>query len=535
MQERKQDAGAAQRQSSESHRPAVLPHSDTPRTAAAFTGQLPDGRGHSPAAVMALQRSAGNAAVAHLLEVQRHVHGSSCGHGETPSKEDQAQGLMAAPDGAPVQRRMAAHDVLSLPGTPLPGPELHDMQERFGGTDFSDVRIHNDAAAKRSAQEIGARAYTSGSHIVLGEGGSDRHTLAHELTHVVQQRQGPVLGTDNGNGLKVSDPSDRYEVAAEENARRVLSGAAPAAGQTAQRAPAGDTDTAHTHTVHAHTDTAHTDSVHAHTVQRRKPSADAPTEHYATKAQDHPEWPVFQKMMKEGGFPADVTETAWQLLLGGVSEQETLNRQSADESIDSAERRKIRASNTWYRELVNLVGDHLKITTPTLALWSGGFDVSVYAHGKGHTSLEFSRLGKIMDQLELNANWKLQAPLWNVLSTAFVERATGPVHVFLRAYNPDSVLIAQEIPQLRLIQRLNPAVTLLWHPLYTLPDGTIKEISADMRLTGNAEYRSRDKCVGVMYNYLMRFHDESNTKASMAYGEMNELLAKNVNPKAEAV
>ncbi len=413
--------------------------------------------------------------------------------------------------------------MLSLPGRPLPASALHDMQARFGGVDFSDVRIHDDTAARKSAQEIGARAYTSGSHIVLGEGGGGRHTLAHELTHVVQQRQGPVSGTDNGNGPKVSDPSDQYEVAAEENARRVMSKSAPAVGQTAERAVAGEAGPAHT----GHARTA--------TVQRRKPSANAPTVHYATRAQDHPEWPVFQKMMKEGGFPTDVTESAWQLLLGGVAEQEELNQRSADKSIDSTERRTIRASNTWYRELVNLVGDHLKINTLTLALWSGGFDVSVYAHEKGHTSLEFSRLGKIMDQLELNADWKLQAPLWNVLSTAFVERATGPVHVFLRAYNPDSVLIAQEIPQLRLIQRLNPAVTLRWHPLYTMPDGTIKEISERMELTANAEYRSRDKCVGVMYNYLMRFHDASNSKASMAYGEMNELLAKNVNPKADAV
>jgi hypothetical protein len=468
--------------------------------------------------VLALQRSVGNAAVAHLLEVQRHTHGASCGHGE------------AAPDEAPVQRRMAAHDVLGTAGRPLPVPQLQDMEARFGGVDFSDVRIHDNAAARKSAQEIGARAYTSGTHIVIGDGGGDSHTLAHELTHVVQQRQGPVAGTDNGNGLRVSDPSDRYEVAAEENARRVMSGAAPAHGHPD-----------HGHPDHGHPDHGHPaqralarDAGAAHPVQRRKPSADAPKEHYAAKAQDHPEWPVFQKLMQQGGFPADVTESAWQLLLGGVLEQDQLNQKSSDPSIDPAERRKIRASNTWYRELVNLVGDHLKITTPTLALWSGGFDVSVYAHGKGHTSLEFTRLGKVVDQLELHANWKLQAPLWNVLSTAFVERATGPVHVFLRAYNPDSVLIAQEIPQLRVIQKLKPDVTLMWHPLYTTPDGKIKEISADMRLTDNAEYRSRDKCVAVMYHYLLRFHDESNSKASMAYGEMNELLAKNVNPKAGA-
>lgn len=514
MQERKQDVSAAQRPGSVSRRPNAPARPEALGTvAAAPAGQLPGG--HSPASVIALQRAVGNATVAHLLETQRHVHGSSCGHHQDAAEE------------GPVQRRMAAQDVLSRPGRPLPELELHDMQARFGGADFSDVRVHDDAIAKKSAQEIGARAYTSGSHIVIGEGGGDRHTLAHELTHVLQQRQGPVAGTDNGKGMKISDPSDRFEVAAEENARRVMSASTPTTEQAADRTAAPAAERTAQRAVAA--------AGAARTVQRRKPSAGAPTEHFAARAQDHPEWAVFQKMMKAGGFPADVTESAWQLLLGGVAEQEVLNRQSSDESIDPAERRKLRASNTWYRELVNLVGDHLRITTPTLALWSGGFDVSVYAHGKGHTSLEFTRLGKVVDQLELHANWKLQAPLWNVLSTAFVERATGPVHVFLRAYNPDSVLIAQEIPQLRMLQQLNPAVTLRWHPLYTTPDGKIKEISERLQLTDNAEYKSRDKCVAVMYHYLLRFHDESNSKASMAFDEMNGLLAKNVNPKAATV
>ncbi|GGL68539.1 hypothetical protein GCM10010129_09910 [Streptomyces fumigatiscleroticus] len=136
-------------------------------------------------------------------------------------------------------QRSSVPSVLSSPGRPLDGEVRAEMEARLGA-DFSDVRLHTGPAAQRSAAEIGARAYTSGSHVVIGSQGADRHTLAHELTHVIQQRQGPVAGTDNGSGLSISDPSDRFERAAEENARRVLSGPVPDAGTAApvQRASA---------------------------------------------------------------------------------------------------------------------------------------------------------------------------------------------------------------------------------------------------------------------------------------------------------
>ncbi len=161
------------------------------------------------AGLRGLQTSAGNAAVVQLLRQAGHLGD------EEPH--------------APVQRS-AVHDVLRAPGRPLDDAVRTDMEARLGA-DFSDVRIHDDSAARASAAEVGARAYTSGSHVVIGDGGGDRHTLAHELTHVVQQRQGPVAGTDNGAGLRVSDPSDRFEREAEANAARVMaSGRAAEAG-----------------------------------------------------------------------------------------------------------------------------------------------------------------------------------------------------------------------------------------------------------------------------------------------------------------
>ncbi len=102
------------------------------------------------------------------------------------------------------------------------------------GQDFSDVRVHTGDAADHSARSVSAHAYTVGPHIVFQRGAYDpasssgQTLLAHELTHVVQQRNGPVEGTPSAGGVSVSDPSDRFEREASENADRVMSQPAPA-------------------------------------------------------------------------------------------------------------------------------------------------------------------------------------------------------------------------------------------------------------------------------------------------------------------
>lgn len=114
-------------------------------------------------------------------------------------------------------------------GQPLDGDTRSFMESRFGH-DFSQVRVHADAEASRSAESARALAYTVGSEIVFAAGryapqtDTGRHLLAHELTHVVQQSAGPVSGAPLGNGLTISDPSDSYEQAAETTARSVMSG-----------------------------------------------------------------------------------------------------------------------------------------------------------------------------------------------------------------------------------------------------------------------------------------------------------------------
>lgn len=112
-------------------------------------------------------------------------------------------------------------------GSPLAPDVREDMESRLGA-DFSDVRVHTGGTAASSAAAVGAHAYTVGRDVVFGAGRFDttstagRTTLAHELTHVVQQRSGPVSGTPTGDGVSISDPGDRFEREATANAERAM-------------------------------------------------------------------------------------------------------------------------------------------------------------------------------------------------------------------------------------------------------------------------------------------------------------------------
>src|SRR5262245_15973585 len=108
--------------------------------------------------------------------------------------------------------------------------ETRATMEPALGFDLGTVRLHTDSRAAASADAILAKAYTVGEDIVFGAGwyrpdsAQGQRLLAHELTHVAQQRIAPATGTSIGDGLSVSDPSDSFERAADANADRIMSG-----------------------------------------------------------------------------------------------------------------------------------------------------------------------------------------------------------------------------------------------------------------------------------------------------------------------
>ncbi len=118
------------------------------------------------------------------------------------------------------------YDVLRSPGQPLDPATRAFFEPRFGH-DFSQVRIHTDARAAESARAVNAVAYTVGHNVVFGAGQyapgttTGKQVLAHELVHVVQQRN---LGTNLQNLSLDSISTGILEQEAHTLSQRVSSG-----------------------------------------------------------------------------------------------------------------------------------------------------------------------------------------------------------------------------------------------------------------------------------------------------------------------
>ncbi len=147
--------------------------------------------------------------------------GGDCEDCATGSLQRKATGMSAPKLVPPV-----VHEVLRSSGEPLDSATRAFMEGRFGH-DFSRVRIHSDAQAAESARAVSAQAYTVGQHVVFGrdkypaEFGS--RLLAHELAHVVQQRN----ATYPSDGITLADPA--WEQEADSAANAVMAGR-PAGG-----------------------------------------------------------------------------------------------------------------------------------------------------------------------------------------------------------------------------------------------------------------------------------------------------------------
>jgi hypothetical protein len=142
--------------------------------------------------------------------------------------------IRAWPDEAGSAAGDLVRDAIGSSGESI-DPTTRAFMESHFGRSFGHVRVHRGPAADASARAVDALAYTTGHHIVFADTqyapktSEGRKRLAHELSHVVQQAEGPVDGHAVGDGLQVSHPDDAFE----REAHQVASGI--------ERSPTGET------------------------------------------------------------------------------------------------------------------------------------------------------------------------------------------------------------------------------------------------------------------------------------------------------
>lgn len=179
----------------------------------------------------------------------------------------------------------------------------------------------------------------------------------------------------------------------------------------------------------------------------------------------HPERNGFFAAMEAFIDEKHTIEHLWDLTIRGIVHQRRLNAAGLKKVV----------RNSRYEELAEALAPHLQAGDRP-ALWAGGFAVSAYAQAHGYCTLEATRAGLLFDRLKLYKDFSTLGPLWNGLSRKFVAScAQREVHVFLRSFDPDSVLVRQELDELAHLR--SPATR--WHILEGTTVADLKEIAAD--------------------------------------------------------
>jgi hypothetical protein len=131
-------------------------------------------------------------------------------------------------EGGPVSDGLASRIQASRgSGSPLDDGTRTKMEDGFG-TSFDRVRVHTDGESDALNRKLGAKAFTTGNDVYMRQDASpsDQGLLAHELTHVVQQRD-----MSGSSTMHVGPAGDTHEQHADSMATAVTTGATPSTTQ----------------------------------------------------------------------------------------------------------------------------------------------------------------------------------------------------------------------------------------------------------------------------------------------------------------
>jgi hypothetical protein len=197
--------------------------------------------GLPPRAIPGLQRAIGNQHVQLMLARTEPVAGIAAqiqrqaieGYVQQRAAPDDAQlevaQRQADPDGGAELADPVTDEITRgtrRGGSQLPKGIQAKMKRNLGVANPEEIQVHTDNQADMLSKALGARAFTTGSHIFFQQGEYDpgsskgQALLYHESVHTVQQ--GGVKGNAPQTKMVVNPPDDRYEQEAEAVAEQAV-------------------------------------------------------------------------------------------------------------------------------------------------------------------------------------------------------------------------------------------------------------------------------------------------------------------------
>lgn len=214
----------------------------------------------------------------------------------------------------------------------------------------------------------------------------------------------------------------------------------------------------------------------------------------------HPYWRIFNAGMRRIFISDSEAFKVWTQMLMGVQLQR--ERNASGHRYDP---------NEHFLGVAKRMEDYLRPEPfRNMALWSGGYELSLYARRRGCDTLETTKFGGIVDQCKLYADWKAVSPLWNALSRTYVRWCVGQpslkkeVHVYIRCDEPTSVLQREEIPAIADIMWVlagDPMpIKLRWHVVWgDGPAYTLQEVSRDQTLVDSYVFKRAEEAMKVLH------------------------------------
>ncbi len=185
------------------------------------------------------------------------------------------------------------------------------------------------------------------------------------------------------------------------------------------------------------------------------------------EAYEHPSYSEFVKKYMDFSHKDEThIRNVWDALIEGYRIQ--FDRAQLAMDMDTNEEYLATINdNRHFKNAVAMIQRDAGLAVPEekeLALWSGGYELSLQIRNLGMCPLEETPFGNLLDTLKVTWEWKREGGLWNILSAAFVggyERGRR-AHIYFRIVDEMSVLYVQELPMLmRDADRI-----IVMHPIY---------------------------------------------------------------------